>query len=269
MMPETGLSNRQLCYVFAVSFLFFSLWRWDITDWLEPRLHDALVKYHVPLEYQQIDVGMLGISLSQVSVQHAALAKPLLLDSVNVSLSWPALWHGDIALDVQAENAFLQAESLLLWQDDQLVLKQVDAHMDVREAQKWAGMDALFQAAGELLLQGDIKLSATTGEPLSIHADITWEHAQVNMFNQTYVLGDYHLSVQDQAWHLQGGKQLQLAGDGTLAIGKGTMLQWPLQGSIQVKAEAGSAILAILPFQKATLHISGTLASPHWQIQKD
>jgi len=254
--------NRQLCYVFIGALFLFSVLRWDMTDWLEVKLDNALVKHHVPLHYQTLEIGGAGVEMVQVSIQIPSMPKPLLLDTVQLGINWNALWGGGVSFDVQMRNEFLQWKALLALRDDKLIINDIDAGVNVKAIQVWAEQDGLFQAAGVLTLQGDIEVVQATGGVASVRLNVFWKDAVIHVLNQDYALGDYHMHVDANHWDIDGGEQLQVSGKGELSESSAPIQQWPVQGDIELRGKG--KLSALLPLNPLFVHITGTLGHPRW-----
>jgi len=195
------------------------------------------------------------------------LPNQLLLDTVQAGLDWSALWHGVMALKLTGNNVFIQANASLTSHDEILKLDKIHGMLDVKPAQIWLGQSALLQASGQAVLAGSFDVDMQTRLPTAIHLQMQWQQAAVNVLNQDYILGDYSLKLDDQSWQLQGGEQLQLNGKGSLVVSAQPIVQWPLQGNVQVHTKEGGAIANILPSNKMDVNFTGTLGVPRWGIR--
>ncbi len=266
-MKFENWSNKQLCYIFVGGLVIFSLLRWDADAWLSRQLDNILAQNHIRMQYQSLSWQGSSIELSNVQLHIPNLPNQLLLDSVQVGLDWSALWHGGMALKLTGNNAFIQANASLSSHDETLKLDKVHGIFDVKSAQVWFGQSALLQASGQAVLAGSLDVDMQTRLPTAIHLQIQWQQASVNVLNQDYMLGDYRLKLDDQSWQLQGGEQLQLNGKGSLVVSAQPIMQWPLQGNVQVHAKEGGAIANILPSNKMDVNFTGALGNPRWRTR--
>jgi len=261
-MAEYSWSNKQLLYVFVVSLAAFSVLRWDMDAWFASKVDAAITAEHLPIAYKTINAHIYGVDLSQVNLKLAGMPNDLLLKSVQIRLNWESLWHAEVAFDVSLSNDFLRWHSLLSLQDDKLILRDIDADVDVQKAQIWSKQNAIFQAEGTATVQGDLTLHQASGAPLSVSLLVLWKHASINLLDQHYALGDYHLQLTKQQWELEGGSQLSLHGKGVLQVSEAPLLQWSLNGSVEVSPQTQSAVGRLVP--ASSIQLSGTLGKPRW-----
>lgn len=260
-------SNKQLCYLFVGWLIVFAVLRWDASAWFSSQLDSALAQNHIDMQYQALNFYGNSVELSYVKLHAPDLPKPLLLDTVQVSLDWAALWHGQLALKLVAKNSFIQCNASLSSHDEKLKLDKLHVVLDIKPAQLWLEKSALLQASGQAMLEGSFDVDMPTWLPTSLHLQMHWQQAAINVLGQDYVLGDYSLQLDDQRWLVQGGEQLALNGKGTLVGNGQAILQWPLQGEVQVLSKKGAAIANILPLNKTHVNIKGTLGLPYWKIR--
>ncbi|PCH53827.1 MAG: hypothetical protein COC22_01605 [Flavobacteriaceae bacterium] len=260
-------SNKQLCYIFVGWLIVFAMLRWDMGAWLSSQLDRMLAQNHIEMQYQALNFHGDGVALSSVKLHIPQLPKPLLLDTAQVNLDWAALLHGQLAFNVTAKNSFFQCNTLLSSHDEKLKLDKLYVVLDVKPAQRWLGKSALLQASGQATLEGSFDVDMQTRLPASVHLQMQWRQAAINVVGQDYVLGDYSLRLDDQSWVLHGGEQLELNGKGRLVGNAQPVLQWPLHGKVQLLSKEGAAIANILPLHKAHVNITGTLGLPYLGIR--
>jgi len=260
-------STKQLCYIFLGSLTVFTILRWDINMWLSRQLDAVLVQNHIQMQYQSLSLHGSGFDLSNVALHIPNLPNKLLLDTVQSNLDWAALWHGHMALKLMAKNPFIQFKSSLSFHNHKLGLNHISTKVNIKPAQSWLEQSTLLQASGQAILQGSLHIDIQTGLPTPVNLQMLWQHASINLLGKHYMLGDYSLQLNDQNWLLQGGKQLQLNGKGSLTMNAHSIFQWPLQGEVQMYSKESAGVAAILPSNKVHMSFTGTLGSPHWVFQ--
>jgi len=263
-MLATSWSNKGLAYVFIGSLLIFSILRWDVDAWLDAKLNRMLMGNHIPLHYQSLDVSMGTVQLAQVVVQLPNIPQKLFVDTVQLSMNWNALWHGDFALNMKLENPFLQWQSVLAMRGQTLIFQKIDARVNIKKTQAWLGRNTLFQVEGDLTVHGNFVLKKKNGAPLSVSLKLLWNNAMVHALHHDYLLGDYQLDLNKGIWNVNGGEQLQISGEGSVNMSTESLLQWPLQGSLELHSPSNSKVGSLLPSNPLHINITGMLGSPRW-----
>jgi len=261
-------SNKQLCLVFIICLPLFMLFNWDVEAWVKSKVDAAIVQNHLDISYQTFSLHGAGLHLSHVCLGASNLPKPLWLDEVELQLDWLLLWQMRLSILADVKNNFMQMKALLSMDDGSLLLSDITGQMDVQAAQAWYGKALLAQGFGDVHWQGDIGLNVNTGLPVQTDLHIRWQNAALSMMQQRYALGDYVLALKqsdkNQSWILEGGKQLQIKGRGTLEMNHIDVLKWLLQGKIYAQADAASPLAAFLPQVGKDIKLTGSLGKPQW-----
>ncbi|MDQ6953057.1 MAG: type II secretion system protein N [Mariprofundaceae bacterium] len=272
MMTKTSdsFSWRILWAVFGMGLFVFIAIRWDVTPWLRQKIDTAIAQQHLDLTYRSLERHGLHITLHQVQFKDPRMPQTLLLDDVDVSPDVLPLLHGKISAHVHIQNDFMDIKSLLSFKNNQLDVKDLDASLDVAAIQTWLALPLPAHAQGQLHLDGSLTMDVYSGIPQSTDLTAHWQQAGIHMMSQQYPLGDYTLKTkmieQNIQWHIMGGKELMVQGEGSTHIATTPLPQWELQGNIKIQAEKSSPLATFLTDSERHLKLSGNIGHPQWQF---
>jgi len=212
-------------------------------------------------------------STDDVSIQTAALAAPLLLETLNLSPAWLLLFSGSPGIDMQVSWQGQQAEALLFWQDGNIDVQDFLADVDMAVLQLlWKKyLPVTANATGRVQVRGDFRLDAANGWPLTGMLEAGWHAAGVD-FNGKIPLGDYQLAVKSEhdadpwSWVLSGGTALLIEGEGAIVAPLNPQLPWSMHGQASIAAAKEavqlSAMLGNIPLK---YRLSGPIFKPRVQ----
>jgi len=261
-------SWRFLASVFCIALLLFIGLRWDMTPWLQAQLNQWIQQQHLDIHYDSLERDGLQITLHHVQINDPGLPQPLSLDDVMIS---PDIWAslgGDKSALLHVRNAFMDVQAQLMMHGNSVDIQDVNADMDVAQAQTWLALPSPVHIHGQLHLEGALNLDASSGVPQSGTWTAVWQQAGASMMSQNYPLGDYHvqshIAQQTMQWDVHGGEALTLNGQGKVDMSALDMRQWQLKGNVKVKAAEGSPLASFLTSSQRVLIISGNIGHPQW-----
>jgi len=264
----------QLCLVFVLALLLFTVMRWQPEPWLQHQIDQQARINGIDLHYQALQIEGLSVRMEHVSIRVAELPVPVVLDSLSISPAWSLLLSGTGAVDMKATLSRQSAEAVLVWQDKYVEVHDLNAVLDVAALQSlWKQrMPFPVQAGGRLKLSGNVQFDTLSGLPVDGQLDAAWQQARIDlpMFNKP--LGDYQLVLKAAThasgvwqWTLGGGAEVRLSGSGQLNL-TGLPQQWTVSGRVQIQAAPeAKAIASMLGNQAKTFNISGNLLNAHLQ----
>jgi len=256
--------------VFGMALLVFIAIRWDVTPWLRQKIDVAIAQQHLDVKYATLERHGLNISLHQVQYNDPRMPQTLLLDDVELSLNILPLLRGNIAADIHIQNDFMDIQSFLSFNNNQLNVRDLDAFGDVEKIQTWLALPLPARAQGQLHIEGSLTMDVYSGIPQSADLTAHWQQAAIHMMSQQYPLGDYTLKTklaeQTIQWHIMGGKELAIQGQGSIAIATTPLPQWGLEGNIKIQAEKSSPLATLLTDSERNLQLSGNVGHPQWRF---
>jgi len=265
----------QLCLVFVLALLLFTLMRWQPELWLQHQIDQQARNNGIGLHYQALQVEGLSVRMEHVSVQTRQLPAPLVLDSLRISPAWSMLMAGTGAIDVMVTLSGQSAQAVLAWQDKYIEVHDLNAVLDVASLQPlWKQrMPIPVQAGGRLKLSGHVQLNALSGLPVDGELNAVWQQARIELPMLNKPLGNYQLAVKATTpasggwqWTLGGGTEVMLSGSGQLDLSGTSPQQWVVSGRVQVQAAPeAKAIASLLGHQARAFNISGNLLNARLQ----
>jgi len=263
-------SKKQLIVLFVVALLTFSVGRWDMQSWVQARLDTALLQSGLNIHYTDLSLHGLSLQLAGVNVASPDMPHEMALDTVQISMNASTLWHG--AIQLHAENAWLQAAANVSLADGVIDVQGLDVQCDVAQAQAWYGaaMALPVTVLGQLHVTGEMAIDKLTGIAQTADVKATLLDASVDMMQQRYALGDYALTwrLHEQVgdWLLSGGKQVVIEGKGVVSVVSNMPMQWPFTGEVDMTAGAESPLVSLLPPNGQHITLAGTLGVPRWTM---
>lgn len=265
----------QLCLVFVLTMLLFSVLRWQPEPWLQNRIDRQVRHSGIDLQYGALHIEGLTVRLKQVSIRTGTMPAPLMLDSLRISPAWSSLLSGSVAVDMQAELSGQSVSAVLVWQDKYIGVHDLNAVVDVAVLQTlWKQrMPLPVNVGGGLKLSGNVQLGALSGLPVEGQLDAVWQQASIDLPMFDKPLGDYHLALKADAnasgiwqWLLGGGDAVTLSGSGQMDMSGNIPQQWTINGRVQLRsAPEAKAIVAMLGNQARAFAISGKLLNARVQ----
>ncbi|MDQ6989759.1 MAG: hypothetical protein Q9M19_07740 [Mariprofundaceae bacterium] len=272
----TPRSKRYLLVIFLLVLPVMLLLRWDASTWLSAQVDAMIEQSAMDLHYSKVELAGLGVRLHDIRVQRADLVE-INVETVVISLSLTHLLTGTLAADVD-----------MLWFDNTLSgsVYQSDEHIyieDIAAEVDWLKLldvqqQLPFRASGVMHVVGDVAWHKNTGKPVSGKLELGWTDAMLGLATPEFALGDYVLDVYSDSskqatwqWHIQGGKDVALAGEGMFYTTQALLQQWTMTGVLDVNIDASNATLSMMGqaftgSNQAKIRLSGPLLRPQTQV---
>ncbi len=269
---QHSFSWSTLGLIFIAALLLLMGWRWDNQAWLRQQADAFIQQQHLPISYASIQQEGAGVIWTDIRITSKKMP-PFLIHELHLHLAWSELWHGHLAMRLQASNDFFTVSSLMAQDEDIVQLQSLQLHSDVGKAVAWAKLPLPVQAQGQADMNGTLYLNRTTGMPTNAsNLTLIWHNAAISMMQQTQALGNYTLNSQQQEqsihWTLNGGNDLRVEGNGSLILQAQQLPHTALAGNITIHTKSGTLLDSILGASQGTsIQLSGTLQQPQWKMR--
>ncbi|MDQ6968867.1 MAG: type II secretion system protein N [Mariprofundaceae bacterium] len=268
---DSTYSLKHLGIVFVIFLIFFTIYRWDATQWLRGQIDSAISERSLDVRYAGLELDWMHVQLEDVQIQVPNRLTPLILKKVDISPDWLALLDLRWAALIHVQQALMDLSGSVSVHGDQLEIHDLTAKGDVAAIQAWLAYPLPVQLSGNVRLQGDIDVNIHTSLPLNGNLKLAWNAAALSMMQKEYLLGDYSLDlkIKDQigVWSVRGGDSVAIQGQGDVTMQASAMTAWPLKGEVKFTAAAKSALAQFLPQSSQKAMISGALGAPHFQLK--